>query len=303
MQYFPLFIDTHDLNVLMIGAGEVASRKLELLNRTEANVHIIALAVCDEVKAFESEPKVSIEQRAVSEQDIQGWDLIYIATADERLNKQLALIAKENNILVNVVDSPEDCRFITPSIIDRDKLQIAISTAGAAPVFARELRGRLESWLPQSLAPLFDFVAGKRVEVQQRLPSFKARRLFWERFFTVNGDKFDHQTPVRYEQSYETLVVDGEILLIDNETNIDWLPIAALSLLQKLDVVYADERLPVALTELIRRDARRESLLPFSQLEYQYGQGDRCLIFSDKVRVIALQAHFPMAKYLRPGSL
>lgn len=303
MQYFPLFIDTCDLNILIIGAGEVASRKLELLNRTEANIHIIALAVCDEVRAFEAEPKVSIEQRAVSEHDIQDWDLIYIATADKALNKQLASIASAKNILVNVVDSPEDCRFITPSIIDRDKLQIAISTAGAAPVFARELRGRLESWLPQSLAPLFDFVAEKRGEVQQKLTSFNARRLFWERFFVINGDKFDSQTQIRFEQAYDTLAVDGEIILIDNETNIDWLPIVALPLLQKLDVVYAPAPLPSTLMELIRRDAARRELLPVSQLEQRYSQGERCLIFADKVSIAELKAHFPFAKHLRQGAI
>ncbi|WP_299497231.1 bifunctional precorrin-2 dehydrogenase/sirohydrochlorin ferrochelatase [uncultured Shewanella sp.] len=303
MQYFPLFIDTCDLNVLIIGAGEVASRKLELLSRTEANIHIIALDICDEVRAFKQSPRLSIEQRAISEQDIQGWDLIYIATADTTLNHRLAEIATANNILVNVVDSPEDCRFITPSIIDRNKLQIAISTAGAAPVFARELRGRLESWLPQSLSPLFDFVADKRGEVQHKLSAFKDRRLFWERFFALNGDKFDSQTPIRFEQAYDSLAVEGEILLIDDETRIDWLPIAALALLQKIDTIYADSPLPADLMELVRRDAARSPLLPFSQLEQYYDKGERCLVFSNKAAIMALQAHFPMAKYLRPGAI
>ncbi|WP_298775633.1 bifunctional precorrin-2 dehydrogenase/sirohydrochlorin ferrochelatase [uncultured Shewanella sp.] len=303
MQYFPLFIDTCDLKVLIIGAGEVASRKLELLQRSEANIHVIALEVCEEVRVFEVQTKVSIEQRAVTDQDIQGWDLIYIATADEALNIRLANIAKQKRILVNVVDSPEYCGFITPSIIDRNKLQVAISTAGAAPVFARELRGRLESWLPQSLSPLFDFVAEKRVEVQQTLTSFKDRRLFWERFFALNGDKFDSQTPQCFEQAYGSLAVDGEILLIDDETPIALLPLMALSLLQKIDTVYADCPLPTSLMELVRRDAARSSLLPFSQLEQHYEQGERCLIYANKGAVAALQAHFPFAKYLRPGAI
>ncbi|WP_299010983.1 bifunctional precorrin-2 dehydrogenase/sirohydrochlorin ferrochelatase [uncultured Shewanella sp.] len=303
MQYFPLFIDTCDLNVLIIGAGEVASRKIELLQRSQANIHVIALEVCEAVRVFEAQAKVSIEQRAITDKDIQGWDLIYIATADEALNVRLANRAKANNIFVNVVDSPEYCRFITPSIIDRNKLQVAISTAGAAPVFARELRGRLESWLPQSLSPLFDFVAEKRVEVQEKLSSFKDRRLFWERFFALNGDKFDSQTQACFEQAYGSLAVEGEILLIDDETQIDLLPIIALPLLQKIDTVYAQCPLPTSLMELVRRDAERANLLPFSQLEQHYEQGERCLIYASKSVVVKLQAHFPFAKYLRPGAI
>ncbi|MGL5407948.1 MAG: precorrin-2 dehydrogenase/sirohydrochlorin ferrochelatase family protein, partial [Shewanella sp.] len=162
MQYFPLFIDTVNLTVLLVGAGDVASRKLALLSRTEANIHVIAPKVNAEVQDYVQKGRIVLSQREVLPSDMQNYDLIYLATANETLNAELASLAADRGIWVNVVDNPEYCRFITPSIVDRGRLVVAISTAGAAPVFARTIRSRLETSLPPSLTPLLDFVAGRR---------------------------------------------------------------------------------------------------------------------------------------------
>lgn len=182
MQYFPLFVDTQSLKVVIVGAGDVASRKLDLLCRTEAVITVVAPEVSDEVLAYAKQGRIALEQRPVEAEDIEGISLLYMATADEQLNQHYAEVASSKGVWVNVVDSPELCRFITPSIVDRGRLIVAISTAGAAPVFARDLRAKLESLLSPSIAPLFDFIASKRAEVQSRLPVFKQRKLFWERF-------------------------------------------------------------------------------------------------------------------------
>ncbi|RTR39404.1 bifunctional precorrin-2 dehydrogenase/sirohydrochlorin ferrochelatase [Shewanella canadensis] len=303
MQYFPLFVDTSQLKVLLIGAGEVASRKLDLLARTEADIYVIASEISADVKAYADKGRISLIERAAKDADIQGVDLVYLATADQALNTQLADVAKNRGIWVNVVDSPKLCRFITPSIVDRGRLQVAISTAGAAPVFARELRSRLESWLPGSLTELFDFVADRRLEVQQKLPVFKQRKLFWEHFFKTNGDKFDAQTPTHYDNAFQNISTGGEILLLDDETEVSMLPIAAMPLLQRLDHIFSIEALPFELNELVRRDASRALLPPLSELSRLFEQGKRSLIFTDSEKLAQLKAHFPMAKHLKAGSL
>ncbi len=303
MQYFPLFVDTSKLRVLVVGAGDVASRKLELLARTDAEILVIAADISTKVSNFAQQGRITLVKRGVVPSDIHGVDLIYLATADSCLNTELAIIADESGIWVNVVDSPELCRFITPSIVDRGRLQIAISTAGAAPVFARELRARLESWLPQSLSPLFDFVADKRKEVQQRLPEFKQRKLFWEHFFTVNGDKFDDETAVHYHNGFQCLSKGGEILLIDDETQASLLPIAAMPLMQKLDHIFSLEPLPFTLNEFVRRDAERGTLPILSELSNLCQSGQRCLVYANKETVSQLKIDFPMAKYLRAGKI
>ncbi|MCG9696372.1 bifunctional precorrin-2 dehydrogenase/sirohydrochlorin ferrochelatase [Shewanella sp. Isolate11] len=303
MQYFPLFVDTQSLRVLLIGAGEVASRKLDLLSRTDAHITVIAPDVCHEVLAYQQSQRIRLLQREADVEDIIDIDLLYLATADDELNQRFALYAHQHGIWVNVVDSPALCRFITPSIIDRGKLQVAISTAGAAPVFARDLRSRIETLLPHSLNPLLDFIAERRVEVQQKLPVFHQRKLFWEHFFEANGDGFDDKTSVHYANAFNQLSSQGEILLIDELTEFSLLPIAAMPLLQKLDVVYSELALPHSLLELCRRDASREAMISMSQLSELYDKGQRSLIYANKEAISKLVAYFPMAKHLKVGSI
>lgn len=304
MQYFPLFVDTVGLRVLIVGAGDVASRKLTLLSRTRAQIDVIAPEVCTEVTAFANAGRISLFTRFVTPADIGvHYDLIYLATADDELNAEYATLAREYGIWVNAVDNPAFCSFITPSIVDRGRLVVAISTAGAAPVFARTIRSRLEISLPPSLAPLFDFVANKRQEVQAKLASTAERRLFWERFFDSNGDRFDPSTALHYRNAFDKLSAQGDILLIDEQTQASLLPIAAMPMLQKLDVIYSQNGLNPELSELVRRDANREQLPGLSQVNQAYQQGQRLLLVADSERIAQLKAFFPMAKHLRPGAI
>lgn len=303
MQYFPLFIDTVNLNVLLVGAGDVASRKLALLTRTEANIHVIAPQVNTEVRHYADAGRILLSVREVVHADIQNYDLVYLATANDDLNAELATLATARGIWVNAVDNPAFCRFITPSIVDRGRLVVAISTAGAAPVFARTIRSRLEASLPQSLKPLFDFVADRRVEVQDKLDSTSKRRLFWERFFDTNGDRFDNRTLEHYQNAFDSLVSRGEILLLDESTQVDLLPLAAMPLLQRLDCIYSQDKLSTELTEMVRRDANRAELPALSEVSKAYEQGMRLLLVADTPKINQLKAHFPMAKHLRPGAI
>ncbi|ABO24198.1 bifunctional precorrin-2 dehydrogenase/sirohydrochlorin ferrochelatase [Shewanella loihica] len=303
MQYFPIFAQADGLKILMIGAGIVASRKLELLSRTQAHIRVIAPDVCDAVMAMANQGQIALEQRFAELDDLEGIDLLYMATSDEPLNRQFALQAKALGLWVNVVDAPKLCNFITPAIVDRGRLQVAISTSGAAPVFARELRARLETWLPSSLSELFDFIADKRTEVQHRLPAFEQRKLFWEQFFRLNGDRFDERTDNYFEQAFGTLSGSGELLLLEAHTPIDLLPLAAVPMMQRLDWLCSDLALPERLSELVRRDAGRQPMLPLSELSARLDKGERVMVYAETETIVQLVAHFPMAKHLRPGAL
>ncbi len=303
MQYFPIFAQADGLKILMIGAGDVASRKLELLSRTQAHIRVIAPDVCDAVMAMANQGQIALEQRFAELDDLEGIDLLYMATSDEPLNRQFALQAKALGLWVNVVDAPKLCNFITPAIVERGRLQVAISTSGAAPVFARELRARLETWLPASLSELFDFIADKRTEVQHRLPAFEQRKLFWEQFFRLNGDRFDERTDNYFEQAFGTLSGSGELLLLEAHTPIDLLPLAAVPMMQRLDWLCSDLVLPERLSELVRRDAGRQPMLPLSELSARLDKGERVMVYGETETIAQLVAHFPMAKHLRPGAL
>ncbi|GGI83376.1 precorrin-2 dehydrogenase/sirohydrochlorin ferrochelatase family protein [Shewanella gelidii] len=303
MQYFPLFVDTQSLNVLIVGAGEVAARKLDLLARTKANIEVIAPNVSDEVLAYAEQGRITLTPRPVLESDIKDQALVYLATANAELNRQLAEVAKGKGVWANVVDDPRYCRFITPSIVDRGKLVIAISTAGSAPVYARDIRARLEAWLPQSLRPLFDFVAEKRLHVQSSVATGKERRLVWERFFQLNRDRFDEETAEHFEQALVGGSSKGDILLLSQDTDLELLPIGAMPLLQRIDKVLCDDELPPALLELIRRDASRAPMMSPSHLIEAYTHGSRLLIYGAPQQITQLKAAIPAAKHIQAGAL
>ncbi|QSX32432.1 bifunctional precorrin-2 dehydrogenase/sirohydrochlorin ferrochelatase [Shewanella avicenniae] len=303
MQYFPLFLNTQQLRVLVIGAGDVACRKLDLLCRTDAIIEVIAPEVSAGVLAYAQAGRIALAQRRVTETDLHQRELVYIATADQTLNLELARLAKALGALVNVVDTPSACDFITPSIVDRGRLVVAISTAGAAPVFARDIRAKLEAMLPVSLAPLFDFIAEKRTEVQQRISSGAERRRFWERFFAANGEHFDGHTLQKYQQSFAADISHGELLLVCEDCPAELLPLAALPLMQRIDAVVSLAPIPDPIAELMRRDAERLPMLTNSELLQAREHGKKLLLVLPAADVDRLKIAFPFAKHLRPGAI
>jgi precorrin-2 dehydrogenase/sirohydrochlorin ferrochelatase len=127
--------------------------------------------------------------------------------------------------------------------------------------------------------------------------------LFWEHFFSSNRDKFDGLTEQRYLDAFEDFSVKGEILLLTEDTPAHLLPIAAMPLLQTLDVVYSDSPLGNEINELLRRDASRETVPLLSDIAYQYEHGGRILIVSSVDKITQFSAYFPVAKHLRPGAI
>ena len=105
---------------------------------------------------------------------------VIAATDDDKVNRQVSEQAQARQIPANVVDSPELCSFIMPSMVDRDPLQIAISTGGVSPVLARILRAKLESSIPGGYGALVRIAEEFRTPVKQALPDVDSRRRFWE---------------------------------------------------------------------------------------------------------------------------
>ncbi|MBO1271443.1 siroheme synthase [Shewanella sp. 4t3-1-2LB] len=304
MRYFPLFVDTSNLSVLLVGAGEVASRKLDLLARSEADIQVIAPNVCEDVAEYAESGRITLSCRTVTTADLQQADLVYIATADRLLNQQLAELARAEGAMVNVVDDPDNCDFITPSLVDRGRLIVAVSTNGAAPVFAKDIRGKLEVLLPPSLAPLMDFIADKRADVQQQLPTPHQRRRFWERFLQINGERFDGLTRTRYQQCFTEIDSHGELLLLQHDVDSQLLPIAAIPWLQRVDLVAMDGVEAPELLELVRRDASRVyTPLADSDLLTNWELGQWLLRITDAAEIQRLKAAFPFAKHLQPGAI
>lgn len=268
MQYFPLFLDASNLDCLVVGAGEVAARKIELLLKTPAQITVVAPEVCDSVAQLANSPAITLIQRPFEEQDLNDKNLVFVATNDGQLNEQIHSKAKARNILVNVVDNPPLCSFITPSIIDRSPIVIAMSSGGVAPVLLRYLRQKLESWIPQKISLLGKFSEKFREVVKQRLKTVTERRYFWEDVLDGEiSEQVLQGNEARAEQLFESLLKDteqdtrskkGEVYLVGaGPGDAELLTFKALRLMQKADVVVYDRLVSKEVLELVRRDAEK----------------------------------------------
>ena len=181
MDYLPLYVDLRDKGCLVVGAGTVALRKIELLLEAGARVRVVALESADAVQALAAAGRIELEARNYVPGDQAGHALVIAATGDVSVDSQVFGDCRANGILVNTVDSPNLSSAIFPSIVDRDPVLVAVSTGGRSPTLARIVRGWLEARLPPALGRLAEFAAARRETVKRRIESVAARRKFWER--------------------------------------------------------------------------------------------------------------------------
>jgi uroporphyrin-III C-methyltransferase/precorrin-2 dehydrogenase/sirohydrochlorin ferrochelatase len=266
MKYFPIFLDTTDLTCLVVGAGEVAARKVELLLKTSADITVVAPWVCDTVQRFAKEEKIKLIVRPYCDSDMTNKQMVFVATDNSEINKQIHDEARVQKILVNVVDNTPLCQFITPSIVDRSPIIIAMSSGGVAPVLLRYLRQKLESVIPQKVSLLGLFSEKFRESVKKRFKSVTERRYFWED--VLDGDIAENvlqgNEQVAEQKFLEKLNAPdasktvGEVYLVGaGPGDPDLLTFRALRLMQKADVVVYDRLVSPEILELVRRDAEK----------------------------------------------
>lgn len=267
MRYFPLFLDTRDTHCLIVGAGEVAARKLELILKSETQVTVIAPWMCDTVKAYANNPRVTLIEREFADSDLSNQQMVFVATSEPDVNQHVHDIAREKGILVNVVDNTPLCQFITPSIIDRSPIVIAMSSGGVAPVLLRYLRQKLESVIPANISRLGAFSEKFREKVKSSLKGVTARRYFWED--VLDGDiaelvekgqdgKADAKFLEALAAAQTEQKIEGQVYLVGaGPGDPDLLTFRALRLMQKADVVVYDRLVSPAILELVRRDAEK----------------------------------------------
>ena len=185
-RYFPITLRLDDARVVVVGGGEIAARKIRLLLRAGPRIDIVSRALNAELQGLRADGAVAHLAAEFEPSQLEGARLVIAATDDKALNRVVAAEARARNIPVNVVDDPEPSTFITPAIIERPPLTLAISTGGAAPVLARRLRERLEAELPQSYGDLAAYTQSRRDRVKSVLDQPK-RRALWERFLDSAG--------------------------------------------------------------------------------------------------------------------
>lgn len=265
MDFLPLFHNLKGRTVLVVGGGEIALRKARLLSEAGAVLRVVAPEVEPQLVELVKRGGGRSVVRGYVRDDLVGCVLAIAATDDEPLNAQVSEDAKALGMPVNVVDSPELCTVIFPAIVDRSPLMIAVSSGGDAPVLARLMRARIETWVPAVYGQLAGLAKKFRSQVKAKLPNVQQRRVFWEEVF--QGDVAERALAGQ-QQEAERLLVEklsgaepkslGEVYLVGaGPGDPDLLTFRALRLMQQADVVLYDRLVAPAILDLCRRDADR----------------------------------------------
>ncbi|VXD00889.1 fused siroheme synthase 1,3-dimethyluroporphyriongen III dehydrogenase and siroheme ferrochelatase; uroporphyrinogen methyltransferase [Pseudomonas sp. 8Z] len=263
MEFLPLFHKLKERPVLVVGGGEVALRKARLLAEAGAQLRVVAPDIRSELQTMAGEQGVFL--RGYQSDDLQGVGLVIAATDDEPLNARISAEAQALGIPVNVVDAPTLCSVIFPAIVDRSPLIVAVSSGGDAPVLARLIRAKIETWIPATYGQLANLGKRFRERVKLMFPDVQQRRVFWEDVFQGPiAESVFAGKPVEGERLLEERLAGaapralGEVYLVGaGPGDPDLLTFRALRLMQQADVVLYDRLVAAPIIDLCRRDAER----------------------------------------------
>ena len=245
MRHYPIFLDLQGRRALVLGAGEAAERKAAMLRAAGAEVRL--------EPAFEASM-------------LDGCAIAVGAGAAEADLRALSAAAQARGIPVNVVDRPELCSFISPAVVDRDPVTVAVSSGGAAPVLARMIRARIEAAVPPAFGRLAALAGAFKDELRRRLPDVAARRRVLERALTGGaaelafaGREAEARDAFAAEiDAGEDARAEGMVFLVGAGPGAaDLLTLRAQRLLGEADVIVHDRLVGHGVLDLARRDAER----------------------------------------------
>ncbi len=269
MDFLPIFLDIRGKKLVVDGGTTVAARRVERALQAGAHVHVFDANLSDEFATLMSHENLTHHARPIAEADIAGAVVAYGASEDKARDAILHKGAKDAGVLANVADVSEYCDFITPSVVDRSPLVIAISSGGSAPVIARILRARIESLLPAGYGRMAEFLGSFRDRVMTVIKGGTERRRFWEN--VIDGPAGDHFLKGDLDRAEQhllnsldeatdagALIDKGEVFLVGaGPGDPDLLTFRALRLMQRADVVLYDRLVGDGILDLVRRDAER----------------------------------------------
>ena len=264
MKHFPIFLSVTDKRIILCGGGDAAMAKLRLLMKTEGQITVYAETASPEIHGWAATGKLKLISRALIDGDATDALLFYGANEDAAEDARTAAIAKSAGALVNIVDNLADSAFITPAIVDRDPVTVAIGTEGAAPVLARAIKADLEERLPASLGTLAKIGKTFRHAVDV-LPFGAKRRNFWSEFYFNAG-------PFALDQQGRDAVLPALEALLDKHVmtktkaghvyivgagpgDADLLTLKARQSIDRADVIIHDGQVTTEVLELARREA------------------------------------------------
>ncbi|MEL6644232.1 MAG: siroheme synthase CysG [Pseudomonadota bacterium] len=267
MQSFPMFIKTTGRRVVIAGGGEQAAQKARLILKSDAQIVLAAPELDAELSGLVGQGRASHHTGAITPDTFRGSALTFVATGCPGADAAIHALAKEGGALVNVVDRPALCDAITPAIVDRDPVVVAIGTEGTAPVLGRSIKTQIETLLHPRIGALAALAGRLRGAVAERIPQ-AGRRAYWAWAFRgepatlfASGQE-EVATRLLKSAIAEGRVPDaggqGHIALVGAGPGAsDLMTLRAVERLQEADVIYYDRLVDDGVLELARRDAER----------------------------------------------
>ena len=266
MKHFPIFVSIQNKPCVVIGGGPVASRKIGNLLDAGAQITVVSPKIIEEIQERVAAKSITYQARVYSESDLDGAFLVFAATDNREVNSSIAALATSREQLVNVADEPEECTFVLPSVLDRSPVLIAVSTGGASPVLARQLRIQLETLIPSACGRLAGITEEYREKVKRFFPKQIQRKKFWEN--ALNGPVSElvyagqeSSARTRLDEMLEQgLEKDpmGEVYLVGaGPGDPDLLTFKAVRLMQRADVMVYDRLVSQPILDMANPDAER----------------------------------------------
>jgi len=250
---------------MIIGGGEVAARKIDLLLKSTTNIAIMSETLNSSVERLVNLHQLTWLKHNYQPGHLDNCNIVIAATDCSEVNRAVATESAGLKLLTNVVDQPELCNYITPAIIDRAPMIIAMSSSGSAPILLRMLREQIEKTLPNGYGKLADFSFKFRDHVKARVKSIRDRRTFWERTLRgsigqaiLAGNTITAEQQLIASLKTQTPPPKGEIVFIHTgDGDPDHLTLNAHREMQFADAVFYDQEVNTDIIEYIRRDASK----------------------------------------------
>lgn len=264
---FPAFFRVAEKRVAVFGNGDEAFAKVRLLLNTQAMLTVFADAPEAGFAHFLETEAIGVVRAPFDPSQLTGATLVFAATGDAALDRDIAAAARAAKIPVNAVDQPEHCDFFTPALVNRAPVAVAIGTEGAGPVLAQMIRAQIDQMLSPSLGVLASLAATYRLAADTILPRGVARRVFWRRFFSgavseqvaLGNLSIARREATRLLRSMDC--VSGHVWLVGAGPGAeDLLTLRAQRVMMEADAIVYDALVPQAIVDMGRRDAERLSV-------------------------------------------
>ena len=263
MEFLPIFLAARDRHVLIVGDGQMADAKCRGVLKTSACLTVFADNPSKQALAWARSGDITLRAGLPESSDFKGVALVYAAHHSDQVNDQIAVSAREKGALVNVLDRTDACDFITPAIVDRDPVVVAIGTEGSAPVLARQIKADIEAMLPAGVGRFARLANAFRARVRA-LPEGLARRKFWRDAFKPERMVADKSDEV-IRQDFEALLErhlrlepeHGSVAFVGaGPGDPELLTLKARRLIHEAEVIIYDRLVGEGVLELARREAK-----------------------------------------------